>query len=296
MLIERCRARGVSVYRFNTEDFPSRTGLTVDPRRPEKAALLDEHGLRVEVGNARGIWLRRPAWPVISPEVRRESDQKLAAQESIAALGGLWRLLASKCVSAPDALQSTRWKLPQLQLAHAVGFSVPSSLVTTSTATARDFTGLSPAVLKSIQEMAVDAGNESHIGFVDQVEPDDLTNCEVAPVLLQRLTSKVADWRITVVGNAVFGARIDSEPGAPIDVRNGARPRAQELAVPDTIADGCRTFIMRMGLRFGAFDFGEDATGHFWFFECNPNGQWGWIELLTGLPITDAIVTELLFK
>ncbi len=53
-------------------------------------------------------------------------------------------------------------------------------------------------------------------------------------------------------------------------------------------------YLRRAGLRFGAFDLAEDAEGQLWFLECNPNGQWGWIESATGLPITDAIVSELL--
>jgi hypothetical protein len=36
-------------------------------------------------------------------------------------------------------------------------------------------------------------------------------------------------------------------------------------------------------------DFGVDAAGRWQFFECNPNGQWGWIEQETGLPIAAAI-------
>jgi hypothetical protein len=33
--------------------------------------------------------------------------------------------------------------------------------------------------------------------------------------------------------------------------------------------------------------------GGYVFLELNPNGQWLWIELITGAPITDAIVALL---
>jgi hypothetical protein len=295
MLVERCRARGISVYRFNTEDFPINIGLVVDPLRPEHVALIDKRGERIHIGMARGIWLRRPAWPVISSTITREADRVLATQESIAAMGGVWRLLARKCVSAADALSDARWRLPQLNLARQLGLDVPDSLVTTSTAVAREYVLGGPTVLKSVQDLAVEDGDESLIGFVDHVSEADLTDCELAPVFLQRMVEKVADWRITVVGDVVFGARIEGHSGGPVDVRQNSSTTATRSAdVPVRIADGCRTFLTRMGLRFGAFDFGEDRDGRFWFFECNANGQWGWIELATGMPITDAIVSELI--
>jgi hypothetical protein len=34
--------------------------------------------------------------------------------------------------------------------------------------------------------------------------------------------------------------------------------------------------------------------GGYTFFELNPNGQWAWVEQLTGLPIAAALAEELL--
>ncbi|MFJ9774463.1 hypothetical protein ACIRVF_25040 [Kitasatospora sp. NPDC101157] len=48
-------------------------------------------------------------------------------------------------------------------------------------------------------------------------------------------------------------------------------------------------FLGESGLRFGAFDFAATPEGEWWFLECNPNGQWAWLEHATGLPITSAI-------
>jgi hypothetical protein len=51
---------------------------------------------------------------------------------------------------------------------------------------------------------------------------------------------------------------------------------------------------MIAGLAFGAFDF-MVTPDHEWFaLECNPEGQWDWIEENTGLPIADAIARHLL--
>ena len=38
------------------------------------------------------------------------------------------------------------------------------------------------------------------------------------------------------------------------------------------------------GLRFAAFDVAEDLDGNLWFLECNPVGQWAWLETYAGFP------------
>lgn len=48
--------------------------------------------------------------------------------------------------------------------------------------------------------------------------------------------------------------------------------------------------VSGLGLTYGAIDLIEDEQDVFWFLECNPNGQWAWIEQRTQLPIASAIV------
>ncbi len=44
-----------------------------------------------------------------------------------------------------------------------------------------------------------------------------------------------------------------------------------------------------VGLTFGAFDFAVDHEGAWIALEINPEGQFGWIEQETGVPVTEAI-------
>ncbi len=48
------------------------------------------------------------------------------------------------------------------------------------------------------------------------------------------------------------------------------------------------------GLRFAAFDVAEDLDGNLWFLECNPVGQWAWLETYAGVPITASLLDLLL--
>jgi hypothetical protein len=47
-------------------------------------------------------------------------------------------------------------------------------------------------------------------------------------------------------------------------------------------------------LSFGFFDFAiEEGSGGWIFFECNPNGQWCWIDDLAGAHISEEIASYL---
>lgn len=296
LVLQCCAARNIAVFRFNSEDYPQRVTFQLDPQDPESSCLLLSSGETVAIGRARSVWLRRPQWPVISPAVVDPLDRNLAVQEAVGAAGGLWRLLSHLCVSEPDALQAARWKLPQLRRAAELGFAVPRSLVTSDRKAALTFLEQGPCVIKAIHEAHAQTGTSFLTGFTEPIEPNQLEGIDIAPVFLQRRVDKIADYRVTVIGSRVFAARLLTPAGAPVDVR---ATQPQECAIQTVELDpvleaACLRFVRAAGLRFGCFDFGEDAQGTTWFLECNPNGQWGWIESATGQPITEAIVDLLL--
>ncbi len=107
LLVLAAVRRGISLYRFNTEDYPARIGLVLDPARPEDVRLTTESG-DVPIGRARGIWIRRPRWPEITSKVTDPLDRLFARQEAVAAIGGAWRMLADRCISPADVMQAAR--------------------------------------------------------------------------------------------------------------------------------------------------------------------------------------------
>lgn len=296
MVVLAAERRGVELFRLNTEDYPVRLGLDVDPLRVVAARLIGG-GLDVPIGRARGIWLRRPRWPEITPEVSDPLDRLFARQEAVAAIGGLWRLLADRCVSAADALQAARWKVAQLSVARAVGFLVPASLVTTDEDAARSFVAARPTVLKAVGQAAVALGDEDRVGHTVELDSSfEAAAVRPTPVLLQERIAKRADLRVTVVGPRVFAVRVRTPPDAPLDFRitHPDNCTYEVVDVEPVFENRLHAYLAHWPLRYGAFDFAEAADGSSWFLECNPGGQWGWIERATGVGITDALIDLLL--
>lgn len=288
--------RGLDVYRFNTEDYPASVRLSLDPADPRSANLYFDDQ-KVELGQAKGIWIRRPQWPVISALVTDPYDRALAHQEALAAMGGAWRCLADRCVSPPDVLQAARWKLPQINLAASMGLPVPQTRVTQDAGEIRAFQASGRTVLKAVGEAWVVLGAGERVGETTELlGTDDVRGSIHTPVLVQRLVDKVADWRVTMVGQRFFSVRMVAPDSAPIDIRTTSPEsiKHEVRSLPTQLESRLVGFARHYGLRYGAFDFAEDAEGTLWFLECNPAGQWAWLEPLTGLKITDSLIDLLL--
>ena len=97
--------------------------------------------------------------------------------------------------------------------------------------------------------------------------------------------------------NRVFCCRIDSQAvsGAGTDWR-----QADPFTIPHRIVDldptveaALRRMLAQYGLHYGAIDMIVTPDGEYVFLELNPNGQWLWIELITGAPMAEAM-TDLL--
>lgn len=112
----------------------------------------------------------------------------------------------------------------------------------------------------------------------------------------QEKICKVADVRLNVLPSLAIACRIDPVgPDAEIDWRPHTFYCGHEIiTIPTGLEEKCREYLRHMNLLWGAFDFGIRDDGEWVFFECNPNGQWLWIELKTRAPLSRTVADILL--
>lgn len=182
---------------------------------------------------------------------------------------------------------------------------MPRTLITNEPEDARKFVeGLDGrAVVKPLRFGLVRETEEyEEVVFTSPVSEEDVRDgmgaVALCPNLLQEYVPKDVEIRVTVVGKELFAAEIRSQGvlGAEHDWR---RVPASELEhaphhLPAPVAERCVRLVERFGLNFGAIDLIRTPEGRYVFLEINPNGQWLWVEMLTGLPITDALIRLLL--
>jgi glutathione synthase/RimK-type ligase-like ATP-grasp enzyme len=133
--------------------------------------------------------------------------------------------------------------------------------------------------------------------YTSVVDPDDLDDQTISLTahMFQEQIPKDFDARITVVADKCFGVAIRTEsPAARIDFRaDYSAVSYTPLALPADLPGKLRAYLDRFGLAFGAFDFAVTTEGRYYFLECNPNGQWGWLQDETGLPMAEAFAEYL---
>ncbi|MDI6518838.1 ATP-grasp ribosomal peptide maturase [Streptomyces coelicoflavus] len=241
-----------------------------------------------DLSAVRALYHRRPS-PY--PTGGAEQTGRFAAQENRRGLGGvLGALPGCLYLSHPQAIARTEYKPAQLEAAARVGLTAPATLITNDPTEAKAFCAAQSAIYKPLHAGAYDIKGEPAGIWAAPVGADEIDGAVGHSAhLFQARVPKVADVRAVVVGEQVFSARITAPPGV-VDWRAEYRSLTYEpVACPDGMREALIRFLADFGLNFGAFDFAVTADGGWWFLECNPNGQWAWLEDAAGLPITTAI-------
>ena len=293
MVISHLIANGAQVARFDPgADFPEKATLSTVFADGSSWGCLTTPTRHIDLERVRAVYYRRPTPYRTGSACQVE---RFSSAEIRFGLGGVLATLPCPYLSHPMTLAEAEQKPLQLLVAQRVGFAVPATLITNRLDDARTFAAeYGPIVYKPVRGTSFMESNGSlSTIWTTVVDPADL-NAAVrhAPHLFQERVDKTADLRVTVVGEEIFCVRIDSDL---LDWRaDYDRISYAVIEPPSGLPEKCLSFVMELGLRFGAFDFALTDDGPV-FLECNPNGQWGWIEDHTGLPIAAAIA-DLLMK
>jgi glutathione synthase/RimK-type ligase-like ATP-grasp enzyme len=295
------RARGASSVRLASTSFPGDACLDArwTPHGPARR-MFRLGGETIDLDAIGAVYHRhmRAGRPVAVSDRRARAFAEL---EGEAVLLQLCSQLGAPFVPAPWAtIRAGQAKLMQLSLAARLGFEIPPSIVTTDPAALLDFVrehgGRCITKHVSHQSTRDSRLDDDMMRFTEPVTRRDLAalrSVRLAPVYAQAYVPKRVELRVTVVGERVFAAEIDSQAAARTrhDYRRmdqtGAAYRVH--ALPDVVATRCVAVARALDLRYGALDLVLTPDGRYVFLEINPAGEFHWIERLTGLPITAAI-------
>lgn len=300
-LVLELSERGVDFVRFNTEDYPTRATLRWTPAGADLRAEVAV----IDASEVSAVWWRRPVPPQLSDD-RPPRERAWAAAEAQAAMDGFLRTMPARWVNHPLANLAAECKPEQLVRARRLGFDIPPTLVTNAPVELREFTTQhGQIVCKALLDARVpldtaEEGADEAIVYTTVLDPvglGDLDDFGPEPYLFQALVPKRYDLRVTVIGEQVFACRIESQEDddARVDWRRGElHDLAHRVeALPEHVAAACLALTHDYNLRFAAIDLARRPDGGYTFFELNPNGQWAWVEQLTGLPLRAALVEEL---
>lgn len=295
-------ARGASVCRLNTEEFPFADGLALSVDQAGPAARLRFGESTERITSCTSCWYRRVRIPA-RPVGMDVGIYDFSIREARAALLGLILSLPAPTMNDPARTWVAEVKPRQLAGALRCGLQIPPTLITNDPAEVRSaFSAWGGRMIaKPVRSGYVEQGGIGHAIFTNAVVAQDLEDdaaLRSAPVIYQPLLPKRCDLRVTVVGQKVFAAEIHSQedPAARIDWRRTADPHLphERATLPPGLEGALLRLCADLGLRFAAIDLVHTVSDEYVFLEVNPGGQWLWIEDLLEYPITATIAEWLL--
>lgn len=199
-----------------------------------------------------------------------------------------------------DAVRRNANRLTQKPLAQRFGFRVPESLVTNVPAQAKAFLAKhGRVIIKHISPGSPDshADRALAVSLLDRDDEAVLDHVRFCPTLLQEVIDKAVEFRVTIVGERVFCAGLESarDEATAIDSRlwSDTELTYYRAELPADVNLRLVGMMKAIGLVYGGVDLILTPANELVFLEINPSGRWGFAEMSAGHAITEAIIEEL---
>ena len=208
-------------------------------------------------------------------------------------------------VNKPSDNRDADFKIRQLILAKSLGFVIPKNT---------HFGDLVPQfgsnleshktyILKTISGNLAYKSNRGRFYLIGTKtyktsEFDGISNLG-CPNILQEYTPKKYELRVTIIGFKIFAFRINSQEtgnlDTAVDFRNWSDPnlKFEPIKMPREIEQKCLQIMKKLKLVYGAIDLIVGENGDYVFLEINPNGQYGWLDLVVSEKISKTLAKEL---
>ncbi|MPZ79476.1 MAG: ATP-grasp ribosomal peptide maturase [Actinophytocola sp.] len=297
-MVRVLQERDTVVHRVDTAWFPGQLSVSAELTGGRWSGQLRTPYRTVDLDGITAAWFRSPKAYTFPAELS-PAERGFANIEAKYGLGGVLTSLPVLWINHPARLADAAYKPVQLALAHRHGLRVADTMITNDPVAVRQFAGRDKTVTKVLGSNSIVENGGRKLAYTRVLDADDvgdLRGIEATTHLFQRWVSKSHEARMIVVGDEITTVAIHAKTAAGyVDWRTDYDNLRYELIQPpESVAAGVRGLMKDMGLAYGALDFVIGPDG--WtFLELNAGGQYGWLEDVTGAPIT-AQLADLLAK
>jgi glutathione synthase/RimK-type ligase-like ATP-grasp enzyme len=296
-------AKGIDSVRVNVEDIADDMKVRYkinDISGPKCEFTVGNRS--INTSNFPVIWLRDFDSTIINFNIGENYDkftQRFCFEQWNDSLQILKDSLKSEWINRPESNLYASNRLRQLSLARDVGLKIPSTIITNDPEAAGEFyqDHNGRVVMKAVHHHGVEVEGKIYSMYTRTLTEECLAKIDdliYAPCILQERLEKKSELRVTVVGNIIFAAELETRSLSNNydDLHRFPIAEIPKKAVnlDKMLEDCCLKMMKSLGLRYGAFDFIIDMNNQAHFLEINLTGDWYWIEHETKLPITDAMV------
>ena len=298
------KERGGQVYRFDTDRFPTELKLiAAQDESSERLAVSGPEG-DLDLKQVTAIWHRRLNIAGKLPASMDKQIRNASVGESRATVFGFLASIKAFRMDRTPYIRHAENKQLQLQVAKGLGLATPRNLTTNDPDSVRDFMEACDGrvISKMLSSFAIYEEGREKVVFTNPVSPSDLENIDdlrFCPMTFQEMVPKSLELRVTIVGDRIFSASIDSQSSERAQHdwrRDGLEMIAdwKEYELPEDVKGRLLRLMDYFGLNYGAIDIIVTPEGRHVFLEINPAGEFFWLERAPGLPISAAIADVLL--
>lgn len=283
VVAERLRARRAEVVVLNTTWFPWRQRISWVAEQGQ-ARIVGP--VDIDLSAVSVVWWRRYRRPTPDPCITDPHVRRFSVSESAHVLRGVFASLDVPVINNPDAERRASLKLVQLGLAKQMGLEVPRTIVSNNRDDLLKFLSLCDhAICKTI------VCDYPHSIPTRPCRASDFAserNVSLSPIIVQERVDAILDIRATVVDSQVFAGELErADINENVDWRmtaSGWRPHC----LPSGVEGRLLRLVKSLGLNTASIDMRLTEDGHYVFLEVNPSGQFLFLEVDAGLPVSGA--------
>jgi glutathione synthase/RimK-type ligase-like ATP-grasp enzyme len=279
--------RGYDDYRILAcNKIASSHRLRVDQNNKGGAASIEfPDGYKLDVGSIRLVWWRRiGADQDLDAQTSDDFQAKLINNDCRGALGGILQTyFKGTWVSCPDATVRASDKIYQLAVAKEAGFRVPETLVSQSKEEVKEFCARwgGQVIVKPVVGAAGPILFTQLLGDVNRFEERSF---QMAPAIYQEYIPGDSHIRLNCFGDKSYAALIETRD---LDWRPNLNVPIKSWPVPDWLHRRVRATLDQLELEIGIVDLKLMSDDEVVWLEVNPQGQFLFLEGLTGVPLAE---------
>ncbi|MCA1578360.1 MAG: MvdD family ATP-grasp ribosomal peptide maturase [Acidobacteria bacterium] len=297
--------KGGHTIHFDTDRYPTDVRLSAyyGGSGDERLTLTNDEG-EFDLREVTAVWHRRLNFGAQLPAGLDKQLRHVSVGEASAAAHGMLASLKAFRMDHLHHIRHAENKQLQLQVARELGLETPRTLTTNDRAAAGAFAKSCEGaiVTKMLSSFAIYEEGKELVVFTNPVKPEDLadlTGLSLCPATFQELLPKSLEIRVTIVGDRVMSASVDSQVSARAAHdwrRDGLRMvhNWEPYQLPLEFEEKILRLMDYFSLNYGAIDVILTPEGKHVFLELNPSGEFFWLERTPGLPVSDAIADLLL--
>lgn len=290
-IADKLNKNGIENIFFDSREYPENLSISYSLGDSSFDSFLTIKNKKIKLSEIKGVYWR---WFYgVKQQFFENTDSKvtnIVHRECKSALESLFYISQNtNCnwLNSIEAINLHKTKAYQLDILSKNNIRIPKTLITNNTEAVSEFYFSND---KKVIYKPVLGG-----AYTKQLTEEDFNEekkeaLKYSPIQLQEYIEGV-DIRVYVVGEKIFAGKIEAQT---IDFREDSDAQITPVELPQNIQADCLKTIKALKLRYSGVDIRLTPEGEYVFIEANPAPMFIHFERVTGYPISDTLMQELI--